>query len=77
MMKTTYNDGGREDAGYKGKTGDCGTRAIAIATGLDYQEENFSPQNWCLCKHNEKDNGSLGMEMEGYYGNWNWMYCAS
>ncbi|MAG24750.1 hypothetical protein CMI47_04135 [Candidatus Pacearchaeota archaeon] len=38
MMKTTYNDGGREDAGYKGKTGDCGTRAIAIATGLDYQD---------------------------------------
>ena len=33
-----YNDGGREAAGYKGKTGDCGTRAIAIATGMPYQE---------------------------------------
>jgi len=33
-----YNDGGREAAGYKGKAGDCVTRAIAIATGKPYQE---------------------------------------
>jgi hypothetical protein len=32
------NDGGRLDAGYKGDAGDCVTRAIAIATGLPYQE---------------------------------------
>ena len=31
------NDGGRGEAGYKGKTGDCGVRAIAIVTGLPYQ----------------------------------------
>ena len=34
----TYNDGGRAEAGYKGKTGDCGVRAIAIATGKPYQD---------------------------------------
>lgn len=33
----TYNDGGREAAGYKGYTGDCVTRAVAIATGQDYK----------------------------------------
>jgi hypothetical protein len=33
-----YNDGGREAAGFKGSTGDCVTRAIAIATGLPYTE---------------------------------------
>lgn len=33
-----YNDGGRLDAGYKGTTGDCGVRAIAIVTGLPYQQ---------------------------------------
>ncbi len=33
-----YNDGGREAAGYKGSTGDCVTRAIAIAARLPYQE---------------------------------------
>jgi len=37
-MKFTYNDGGRKDAGYKGETGDCAVRAIAIATGKPYQE---------------------------------------
>jgi len=33
-----YNDGGRAVAGYKGTTGDCAVRAIAIATGKPYQE---------------------------------------
>lgn len=37
-MEFTYNDGGRLAAGYKGKTGDCVARAIAIATGMSYQE---------------------------------------
>lgn len=33
-----YNDGGRAEAGYRGATGDCVTRAIAIASGLPYKE---------------------------------------
>jgi hypothetical protein len=33
-----YDDGGRAAAGFKGVTGDCVTRAIAIATGKPYQE---------------------------------------
>ena len=37
MIDYTYNDGGRGKAGYKGTTGDCGVRAVAILTGLDYQ----------------------------------------
>lgn len=37
-MTYQLNDGGREAAGYKGKAGDCATRAIAIATGKPYQE---------------------------------------
>lgn len=32
------DDGGREAAGFRGSTGDCVTRAIAIATGLPYRE---------------------------------------
>lgn len=35
-MKFQYNDGGRVEAGFKGKTGDCVVRAIAIATQLSY-----------------------------------------
>jgi hypothetical protein len=37
-MKFVYDDGGRAAAGYKGKTGDCVCRAIAIATGMPYQQ---------------------------------------
>lgn len=33
-----FDDGGRAAAGYKGKSGDCVVRAIAIATGHPYQE---------------------------------------
>lgn len=32
------NDGGRAEAGYRGHTGDCGVRAIAIALELPYQQ---------------------------------------
>jgi hypothetical protein len=37
-MKFQYDDGGRAEAGYKGTTGDCVVRAIAIATEKPYQE---------------------------------------
>lgn len=37
-MKYINDDGGRAAAGYKGDAGDCVTRAIAITTGLPYQE---------------------------------------
>jgi len=36
-MEFKFNDGGRAAAGYKGFTGDCATRAIAIATNIPYQ----------------------------------------
>jgi len=37
-MEFNFNDGGRMNAGYKGETRDCVTRAIAIVTGKPYQE---------------------------------------
>ena len=36
-MKFVYDDGGRSKY-FKGKTRDCVTRAISIATGADYKE---------------------------------------
>jgi hypothetical protein len=36
MATFIYNDGGRAAAGYRGDTGDCATRAVAIAAGLAY-----------------------------------------
>lgn len=40
MSDWVYNDGGRADAGFKGKGNarDCVTRAIAIVGGVDYRE---------------------------------------
>ena len=38
MIGFRYDDGGREAAGFKGRAGDCVTRAIAIASGADYRE---------------------------------------
>lgn len=37
-MPMVYNDGGRAEAGYKGRAGDCVVRAIAIATERPYAE---------------------------------------
>ena len=37
-MDFVFHDGGRAAAGYKGFTGDCVTRSIAIATGKPYHE---------------------------------------
>ena len=37
-MTWVYDDGGRAAAGFKGKTGDCICRSIAIATGRPYRE---------------------------------------
>lgn len=37
MIPYVYDDGGRALAGYRGKAGDCVTRAIAIATGWEYK----------------------------------------
>ena len=37
-LKLKVDDGGRSAAGYKGKTGDCVVRSIAIVTGMSYQK---------------------------------------
>jgi hypothetical protein len=37
-MKFIYDDGGRKEAGFKGKAGDCVCRAISIASGSPYIE---------------------------------------
>ena len=36
VTRWTYDDGGRAAAWFRGNTGDCVTRAVAIATGLPY-----------------------------------------
>lgn len=38
MTHYRFNDGGRADAGLKGKARDCVVRSVAIASGLPYKE---------------------------------------
>lgn len=38
MAPFQFDDGGRAAAGFQGKTGDCVTRSIAIATSIPYRE---------------------------------------
>lgn len=33
-----FDDGGRAEAGFRGKAGDCAVRAVAIATGRPYRQ---------------------------------------
>ncbi len=49
-----YDDGGRKEAGYKGSTGDCVCRAIAIATGLPYQKVYDDLNTWALSERSSK-----------------------
>ena len=49
-MEFKFNDGGRAEAGYKGRTGDCTIRAIAIATG-------YTARRWYLMEKNKNNGG--------------------
>lgn len=65
-MKWIYSDGGRKEAKYKGSTGDCACRAIAIITGLTYQMVYNSLNVAAMCERTGKrkcgkSNARLGM----------------
>lgn len=55
MTQFNFNDGGRADAGFKGQTGDCVTRAISIVAQKPYIEvyealhrlnQEYADQSW-------------------------------
>ena len=67
-----YDDGGREEAGYKGKTGDCVTRSIAIATGIPYKEvydtiNKLSASERVAKKTKSKSNARTGVYKKLYH----------
>ena len=59
-MQFEYNDGGRKDAGYKGNTRDCVTRAIAIAAELPYQQV-YDDINRLAKKHERRGKRKKGI----------------
>jgi len=75
-MEFRYNDGGRLAAGYKGKTGDCVARAIAIATGLSYQDTytrlSLGNQNQRITKRTRKSIAGKKTAAKGIYTKRKW-----
>ena len=79
-MEWVYDDGGRKDAGYRGETRDCVTRAIAIATGISYQtiydtinelSENERPGNK---KRSSSRTGVQKATYKSYLNNLGWIW---
>lgn len=77
-----YNDGGRNAAGFKGTTGDCVVRAIAIATGKSYKDVYDSINQLAKLERNSKRqrksnarNGVRKQTYEKYLKNlgWDWV----
>ena len=83
-MEFKYNDGGREKY-FKGKTGDCVTRAIAIATGKDYLEvyniiNELAKKEKITEKKKKKSNARTGVYKDTYKKyleslGWKWYPC--
>ena len=84
-MEFKYNDGGRAAAGYKGDTGDCVVRAIAIATEQPYQVVydaiNALAKQERITKRNRRRsnarNGVGRQTYEKYLLGLGWMWCAT
>jgi len=86
-MKFVYNDGGRSLAGYKGSSGDCVTRAIAIATGIPYQDvcdqiEKLSSKERVSKRKKRKSNPLKGVYKNTYKKllenlGWKWVACMT
>ncbi len=83
-MEFNYNDGGRAKY-FKGKTGDCVTRAIAIATGKDYLEvynviNQLAKKEKITKRKNKKSNARTGVYKDTYKKyleslGWKWYPC--
>lgn len=75
-MAYVFDDGGRAEAGFKGKTGDCVARAIAIATGLPYREvyDRLASENagQRVTKHTRKSLAGVKTARKGIYTGRKW-----
>ncbi len=68
-MEFIYDDGGRKEAGYKGTTGDCAVRSIAIATGLPYKDVYVTLNTMGLSERLGKRKKSKSNSRTGVYKN--------
>lgn len=64
-MHVVIDDGGRADAGFRGSTGDCVTRAIAIVAGLPYREVYEALSEGCRAQRVTKRAGRRASSRNG------------
>jgi hypothetical protein len=64
-----YNDGGRAKAGFKGLTGDCACRAIAIVTELPYKDVYSMINKVALSERTGKRKRGISNARTGVYKN--------
>ena len=76
-MNYQYDDGGRSEAGYKGETGDCVTRALAIATGKPYQEVYSTINALAVSERHGKRKRGISSARTGVYKNTTRKYLVS
>lgn len=73
-----YDDGGREDAGFRGMTGDCVTRAIAIAACMPYRQVYDELNELCKSRRSKrKGNARTGIfkpEVRAYMAYLGWVW---
>ena len=77
MQRIVFDDGGRAAAGYVGYTGDCTTRAIAIATGRSYQSVYDDLNAWGAAERKSKRRKGKSSARTGVYGSTSRKYMAS
>ena len=68
-MEWVFDDGGRAEAGYKGKTGDCACRAIAIAAQRPYKEVYDLINEYAKKERTGKRKKSVSNARTGVYKN--------
>jgi hypothetical protein len=64
-----YNDGGRTAQGYKGHTGDCVARSVAIATGSNYTDIYEIINKLALSERKGKRKRGISSARTGVYKN--------
>jgi len=74
-----FADGGRADAGYKGKTGDCVVRAVAIAAGIDYKTayKDLAAENAKLTGVKSCRRGIYRASYEAYLKRHGWVWYSA
>ena len=66
-MLAYLTDGGRLAAGFKGRTGDCATRALSIVTGRPYREVYDLVNEFCAAERPSKQRRTPSTARDGVH----------